>query len=113
MGDFITLLVAHHIADVWGQPSWLIRAKHFHLWAIFEHVMIYAGVLSGTLMWLDLFEPWMFWYFLVGHFIIDAFFYQVLPLIRGEPKQYWYVYPDQALHYLQIVLLPFLISQIA
>lgn len=101
--DLVYLLVAHHIADVWGQPSWLIENKKKHLWAIFEHVMIYAGVLSLTFWFLGIYEIWMFWYFLIGHFIIDSFFYRVLPIIRDEPKQYWYVYPDQLLHYLQIV----------
>lgn len=102
MTDLLTLLVFHHMADVWGQPSWLIEAKKHHAWAIFEHVMIYAGVLSAALMWLGEFDGWMFWWFLVGHFFIDRFFYQVLPRLRDEEKQYWYVYPDQALHYLQI-----------
>lgn len=105
MPDLIWLLAAHHVADVWGQPSWLIEAKKSHLWAIFEHVMIYAGVLSATLLWLDRFRPWMFAWFLIGHFVIDGFFYRILPRLRGEEKQYWYVYPDQALHYLQILLI--------
>jgi hypothetical protein len=109
MTELLTLLVAHHIADVWGQPSWLIEAKKSHLWAIFEHVMIYAGVLSATLMWMESFQLWMFWFFLIGHFVIDTFFYQVLPVLRNEEKQYWYVYPDQALHYAQIVVLLWLV----
>lgn len=103
MTDVIWLLVAHHIADVWGQPSWLIEAKKRHIWAIYEHVMIYAGVLSVTLLWLNRFELWMFFWFLLGHFAIDSFFYRVLPRLRNEEKQYWYVYPDQALHYGQIL----------
>lgn len=103
--ELIVLLVAHHVADVWGQPGWLIEAKKRHLWAIYEHVMIYAGVLSLGLYWLGMFKLWHFFYFLIGHFIIDNIFYRVLPKIRREEKQYWYVYPDQALHYLQIVVL--------
>jgi len=99
----LTLLVAHHIADVWGQPSWLIEAKKSHGWAIWEHVVIYSGVVSAALLWLERFEPWMFWWFLIGHFIIDGFFYRILPRLRDEPKQYWYVYPDQALHYAQLL----------
>lgn len=100
----ITLFVAHHIADVWGQPSWLIEAKKEHLWAIWEHVVIYAGVVSFALHLLGEFEAWMFFWFLGGHFVIDTFFYRILPRIRGEEKQYWYVYPDQALHYAQLLV---------
>jgi hypothetical protein len=105
----IWLLFAHHLADVAFQPSWLIENKKKHLWAIYEHVAIYAGVLSFALWFIGSFELWQFWYFLIGHFIIDTFFYRVLPVIRKEPKQYWYVYPDQALHYLQIFILYFVL----
>lgn len=105
----IWLLFAHHLADVAFQPSWLIEAKKRHLWAIFEHVMIYSGVLSFTLYWMGLFQTWHFFYFLIGHFMIDSFFYRVLPALRNESKQYWYVYPDQALHYLQIIFLWFVV----
>lgn len=99
------LLFLHHLADVALQPSWLIESKKKHLWAIYEHVVIYAGVLSLGLWWLQVFQPWMFLYFLIGHFVIDSFFYRVLPRVRNEEKQYWYVYPDQFFHYLQILIL--------
>lgn len=99
---WLALLVAHHIADVAMQPSWLIEAKKKHLWAIFEHVMIYAGVLSVVLYYFDSFEYWMFFYFLIGHFIIDSYFYRFLPWYLDIEKQYHWVYTDQALHYLQI-----------
>jgi hypothetical protein len=102
--QLLTLLVLHHIADVWGQPTWLIQAKKHHMWAIYEHVMIWAGLVSAGLVFFDNFAMWKFWFLLVGHFLIDWFFYQVLPKIRKEEKQYWYVYPDQALHYLQILI---------
>jgi hypothetical protein len=105
----IWLLFAHHLGDVAFQPSWLIEAKKKHLWAIFEHVMIYSGVLSFTLWFMGKFELWHFWYFLIGHFIIDAFFYRVLPHLLKKDKQYHWVYYDQALHYLQIIILYFVI----
>ena len=99
------LLAAHHFADVPLQPDWLIRLKSKRLWAIFEHVMVYAGVICLALVLLSYtVTPLVFLYFGLGHFLIDTFFYRVLPVLRNEDKQYWYVYPDQALHYLQIIL---------
>lgn len=101
----IWLLAAHHFADVALQPDWLIKLKSKRLFAIFEHVMVYTGVVCATLYWLgDTVTPWIFAYFAVGHWLTDAFFYQFLPWKTGKPKPYWHVYPDQALHYLQIVL---------
>jgi len=105
--QLITLLVLHHIGDVWGQPSWLIKAKSKHLWSIYEHCMVWAGVVSFGLYMYGNLEPWKFFFLLIGHFVIDTFFYQVLPRLRREEKQFWYVYPDQALHYLQIFVVLF------
>lgn len=102
---FLWLLAAHHFADVPLQPDWLIKLKSKRLFAIFEHVMVYAGVICAVLFWLGMtVNPLVFLYFAVGHFLTDAFFYQVLPRLRNEEKQYWYVYPDQAIHYSQIFL---------
>lgn len=99
------MLAAHHFADVPLQPDWLIKLKSKRLFSIYEHVFIYAGIVMAVAGFLG--EPvsvgWFLW-FGIGHFCIDAFFYRVLPWYRVEEKQYWYVYPDQALHYLQILL---------
>jgi hypothetical protein len=94
----------HHVGDVWGQPTWLLQAKKNHLWAIYEHVIIWAGLVSIGLYLFDNFEVWKFFFLAGGHFVIDWFFYQALPKIRNEEKQYWYVYPDQFLHYIQLVI---------
>ena len=102
--QLLTLLVLHHIGDVWGQPSWLIKAKSKYLWAIYEHCMVWTGLISLGLFLFDNFAVWKFFFLLFGHFAVDTFFYQVLPVLRNEEKQYWYVYPDQALHYLQVLL---------
>lgn len=97
------LLVLHHFADVACQPSWLIENKRHHWFAIYEHVMIYAGVLSAGLWLLGVWQLWMFFYFLAGHFLVDWLKYQ--PIRKRFGDRYWYIYPDQALHYLQIVAL--------
>ena len=67
--------------------------------------MCYTAFMSVALYIIGMFQIWMVLYFIIGHFIIDSFFYLVLPKLRNEPKQFWYTYPDQALHYAQILLL--------
>ena len=96
----IFLLVLHHIADVAFQPSWLIANKKIHIFAIYEHVMIYAGVISFGLWALGIFEVWQFFFLLVGHFIIDTYKYR----FAKNREKYWLIYPDQALHYVQILV---------
>ena len=96
----IFLFVLHHIGDVWAQPSWLIEKKKKHAFAVYEHVMIYAGVISAGLFVLGMFEPWKFFFILIGHFAIDLYKYQY----AKNKDKYWLIYPDQLLHYLQIVI---------
>lgn len=94
----ILLLVLHHIADVALQPSWLIKKKHEHAWAVYEHSMIWAGLISGGLYYLGEYEHWKFFFLLIGHFLIDYFKYKYL-------TNYNWVYLDQTLHYLQIIII--------
>lgn len=107
--NIILLIVLHHVGDVWGQPSWLIRNKKYHAFAIYEHCMVWAGVVSAGLWWMGIFEPWKFAFLLIGHFIIDYAKYQVIPdrFFEGA-SPYWLIYPDQALHYAQIFIVALL-----
>lgn len=103
--SLLWLLAAHHLADVAFQPDWLIKLKSKRLFSIYEHVFIYTGVILAvaSVLALPVYVWWWLW-FGVGHFAIDTFFYRILPRLRNEEKQYWYVYPDQALHYSQILI---------
>ena len=92
----ILLIVLHHIADVAFQPSWLIKSKHIHWWSIYEHLVIWAGLISAGLWWMDIYTIEKFIFLLVGHFLIDYFKYKL--------KNWNWIYLDQGLHYLQILL---------
>lgn len=98
------LLFLHHLADVAFQPSWLIENKKHHLWAIYEHVAVWTGVVSlGFYLTAGISVKQIVFLFIV-HFIIDYFFYQVMP----KDKNYNWVIVDQALHYAQILFAYFL-----
>jgi len=87
----LELIVIHHIADVAFQPSWLIKNKHIHWWSVYEHSVVWAGLIS----FFAGFEH--FFFLLIGHFLIDYIKYR-------KCKNWNWIYLDQALHYLQIWL---------
>lgn len=93
--NLLFLLFAHHVADVWAQPTWLIANKRKHGYSHYEHAFLYAGIVSLAFYGLGLFAYWMFWWFFLGHFAIDYTKYRVLD------SHSWYI--DQTLHYLQIL----------
>ena len=93
----IWLLFAHHLADVAFQPSWLIANKKKHWFSIYEHAMVWTGIVSLTLLVLGV-EPtlWKMLFLLIGHFLIDFFKY--------KQEDWFWIYPDQLAHYLQIII---------
>lgn len=104
--EIIIVLFFHHLADVAFQPSWLITNKKTHPFAIYEHAFVWAGVVSIGLALVGRFQPIDFVSLLVVHWLIDYVKYQVLPKKYGD--HYWYIYPDQFLHYLQVIVAFFL-----
>ena len=100
--NLLILLTIHHIIDT-TQPQWLLDYKKKYVWAHYEHAFAQAGALSIALYLLGIFEWWHFPFFLLGHGFIDYFFYIVLP--KYTEKKYGYVWIDQALHYLQILII--------
>lgn len=101
--ELIALLVAHHFGDVWTQPTWLIENKKKHLFAVFEHAVVYTGVISIAFMLVGRFDMEIFWWILIGHFLIDTEKYLVIPKMTGRSEYSW-IYIDQALHYAQIMI---------
>ena len=92
----IILLFLHHLGDT-IQPSWLIKNKENHAFAIYEHAFVWAGLVSLGLIYLGIFTLWKFLFLLIGHFIIDYYKYRYF-------KHYNWIYLDQGLHYLQILI---------
>ena len=91
----IWLIVLHHIGDTL-QPTWLIENKKKHAFAIYEHAMAWTGFICLGLLAIDRFDLWNFFFLFIGHFIIDYFKY--------KKTEYKWTYLDQALHYIQLVI---------
>jgi ABC-type uncharacterized transport system permease subunit len=94
--SYLLLLFAHHVGDVWAQPSWLIANKKKHIFAIYEHVVVYTGIVSLALYALGAFEPWKAVFIAVAHGLTDYYKY--------KHDEYWWIYPDQLAHYLQVYI---------
>lgn len=105
--DIIYLLALHHFADTSLQPSWLIKNKRHHPFAIFEHVMVYALIMTAGFAYFGVTGAWVFFWFAVGHYIIDFIKYTVIP-DDPDDAPYWLIYPDQFLHYAQIWMVHFI-----
>jgi hypothetical protein len=93
----IWLLFLHHLADTAFQPNWMIEKKSQHAFTVYEHAFVWAGTVSFGLYWLGKFSFGSFLFLLIGHFVIDYFKYRYF-------KNYNWIYLDQALHYLQIII---------
>ena len=100
--QLILLLGLHHLADVAFQPSWLIKNKQKHLFAHYEHAFVWSFVVTLGLILLGIFAPWKFFFLFFVHACIDIFFYLCLP--KWYTKKYNWVWIDQALHYIQILI---------
>jgi len=93
--SIIFLLFLHHLADT-IQPSWLIKNKKEHLFAVYEHSFVWAGTVYTGLYLLGIDEMWKFFFLLIGHLVIDY--------LKYKTTDYRFTYLDQALHYLQIII---------
>lgn len=91
----IIFLFIHHLADT-IQPTWLIENKKRHAFAVYEHAFVWAGMITLGLNLIDKASIEKFLFLLIGHFIIDYFKYKL--------KSYNWIYLDQLLHYLQIII---------
>jgi len=94
------LLFLHHLGDAALQPGWMIESKKKHLYAFHEHVAIWTGVICLGFYALNMFEWWLVPWLYIGHFTMDCTKYHLVP----DPKNYKWTYPDQAFHYLQIII---------
>ena len=94
--NLVILLFLHHLADT-IQPTWLIKNKKDHAFAVYEHSFVWAGMITLGLIGFGEESIGKFLFLLIGHFLIDYFKYKL--------TSYNWIYLDQALHYLQIIII--------
>lgn len=95
----IWLLFAHYIGDIALQSSWQADNKAKYWYVMLSHAMIWTSCICVALQYLGLFEYWKVAFLLIGHIAMDEW-------KARQPKTektWWYIYPDQLFHILQLV----------
>lgn len=100
MINFFWLLFAHYIGDIALQSSWQADNKGKYWYVMLSHCMIWTGVVSITLQYLGILALWKILFLLIGHFIGD----EIKSHQPRTPNNWWMIYPDQAWHIIQLVI---------
>ena len=98
--NFIWLIFAHFIGDIALQSSWQADNKNKYWYVMLSHCMIWTACISIALQFLGLFAIWKVIFLVLGHGISDE-------IKSHQPKiseNWWQIYPDQAWHLLQCVV---------
>ena len=98
------LLFAHFIGDIALQQDWIAQNKGKYWYIMFAHCIIWSGCVALVLLLMGLLAPWKVIFLVIGHYLMDHW-------KANKPRSYstwWYVYPDQAWHFIQIGIVYYL-----
>ncbi len=96
----IWLFFAHFIGDIALQDKWQSENKSKYWYVMLSHCMIWAAIISIALQFIGIFHIWKAIFLIIGHGAMDSWKSRQ-PKI---PKNWWKIYPDQAWHLLQCVI---------
>ena len=99
--NFIWLLFAHYIGDIALQNKWQSENKGKFWYAMFSHCMVWTAVICFGLQFLGIFAFWKVLFLLFGHWAAD--YWKSRKTIR-TPKDWKYLYIDQAWHIFQLLM---------
>ena len=100
----IFVIFGHFIGDFAFQTEWQYKNKGRYWYVLLSHGMIWTGVISGVLLYFDVFEIWKAMFLLIGHILMDKW----KTTKPKTPEAYWYIYPDQLCHIIQCVIVAIL-----
>lgn len=100
----IWLIFAHFIADAGLQPDWMLNAKKHNWYVLWEHSMVWAGIISLVLAIYGRLDAWKILFLVIGHYLIDLWKIKNAKNIL-ELK---YLYVDQLLHLGQLLTVYYL-----
>ena len=87
--EILTFTIFGHFIGDWAlQNPWVADNKGKYWYVLFAHCMIWTGVISGILLFFDVFTIWKAVFLLIGHITIDKW------KTMKPPTDWWYIYPD-------------------
>jgi len=96
----IWLVFAHYIGDIALQSDWQAQNKGKLWYVMLSHCVIWTGCISIALQFLGIFAMWKVAFLLIGHWICDKW-----KTTKSKTPEAWkFIYPDQAWHLFQCVI---------
>jgi hypothetical protein len=125
MTSIIWLIFSHYIGDIALQSSWQAENKSKYWYVMLSHCMIWTACVCIALQYLGLFEYWKVLFLVVGHGLMDEWKchqpherelkvpdyapinqYNTFHIVKKS--NWWMIYPDQAWHFIQLLIVYFL-----
>ena len=97
----IWLIFAHFIGDIALQSDWQANNKGKHWYVMLSHCMIWTACVCVALQFLGTFAWWKVVFLLFGHWVSDA----IKVKQPKHPDTWWMIYPDQAWHGIQLLII--------
>lgn len=94
------VLGAHYIGDSAFQSQWVADNKGKYWYVMFVHCMIWSVSICAVLYYFNILTFWKFIFLIAGHWAMDAWKSRQ----PRTPENWWKIYPDQAWHLFQCVL---------
>jgi hypothetical protein len=98
--NIIWLLFAHFIGDIALQSDWQAQNKGTKWYVMFSHCMIWTACICMALQFLGLYAAWKALFLVAGHWACDKW----KTTKPRTPEAWIYIYPDQAWHFMQCVI---------
>ncbi len=102
----IWLIFAHFIGDFALQTDWQAQNKGKLWYVMLVHCMIWTACICVALQYLGLFHLGKAVFLVAIHFLIDVMKSGFTD--ASDPEDWWLIYPDQALHFLQCAMVYYL-----
>ena len=104
MEGLVWLVFAHFVGDYALQSEWMANNKARYWVVMLSHCIIWTAMISVALQFLGLFALWKVIFLIIGHGVMDEW-------KAHQPKRpdtWWQIYPDQAWHLCQLLVVFFL-----
>ena len=97
---FFWLVFAHLMGDFVFQNDFIAKLKGKRVYILLVHAALWAGTVGIALLVFGIFKLEKLAFLFVGHAVCDY----LKARVPEDKAQWWHLYPDQAFHGLQLVV---------